>query len=262
MATPREISSTLKAFDGNHTLIFEGRLEMVVSETHTLASEVTEHAVERGADITDHVRRKPARVNMQLFVSEEPLDELKTTAFKIPPPTDAPQTLQVGGASVTIPPRGDRGLAPPPIALLTPGGLVNAAVAAVSATFFPEQAVPATVGIPATKPYVTRFMDLLEEARNIGQVLTLVTRKRTYDNMLLESVTMDRGQGDGTGARFNLEFKEVRIVDTKIVPAPAGPPAAKSQINKGAQTAPEAPKPPVAEESFLAWGLSKLAKAP
>jgi hypothetical protein len=48
-------------------------LDINVSEEHQLESEVTDHPVERGGDITDNVRPKPIVVTVESLVSDSPL---------------------------------------------------------------------------------------------------------------------------------------------------------------------------------------------
>ena len=48
-------------------------LDASISESHTGEVEVTEHPIERGADITDHARPKPDRVTIEGLVSNTPL---------------------------------------------------------------------------------------------------------------------------------------------------------------------------------------------
>lgn len=50
-------------------------LDASVSETHTAEVEITEHPVERGANIVDHKRPKPDAVTIEGLVSNTPLPE-------------------------------------------------------------------------------------------------------------------------------------------------------------------------------------------
>ncbi len=56
--------------DGGGVII---ELDASISQSHELGAEVTDHPVEDGVDITDHVRPKPARVTIQGVVSAHPL---------------------------------------------------------------------------------------------------------------------------------------------------------------------------------------------
>lgn len=51
-------------------------MDLAVSETHGFTSEVAEHPVERGADITDHVRARPITIDMECIVSDTPLAKI------------------------------------------------------------------------------------------------------------------------------------------------------------------------------------------
>lgn len=49
------------------------QLDASISEDHSVEAEVTEHPVEEGADISDHVRRKPDRLTIQGWISNHPI---------------------------------------------------------------------------------------------------------------------------------------------------------------------------------------------
>lgn len=51
-------------------------LDVAVSEDHSFESEVTEHPVEIGADIADHVRARPISVTLEGIVSDTPIGDL------------------------------------------------------------------------------------------------------------------------------------------------------------------------------------------
>lgn len=58
------------------TLINGYPLDVAISEDHDFESEVTEHPVEIGADITDHVRARPIRVSLEGVVSDTPIGDV------------------------------------------------------------------------------------------------------------------------------------------------------------------------------------------
>ncbi len=49
-------------------------IDAVVSESHSYSSEITEHNVETGADITDHSIMKPFKLSLSGVISDNPLD--------------------------------------------------------------------------------------------------------------------------------------------------------------------------------------------
>ena len=48
-------------------------IDCAITEDHTVDNEVTEHPVEKGADITDHVRARPVVVTLEGVVSDTPI---------------------------------------------------------------------------------------------------------------------------------------------------------------------------------------------
>jgi len=48
-------------------------LDVSIDETHTAANEITQHPIEKGADITDHIRRQPNRLSIRGLVTDHPL---------------------------------------------------------------------------------------------------------------------------------------------------------------------------------------------
>lgn len=51
-------------------------LDVAVSEEHSFESDVTQHPVEDGADVTDHIRERPIAVRLEGIVSDTPLGDL------------------------------------------------------------------------------------------------------------------------------------------------------------------------------------------
>lgn len=73
------------------TLIGDLALDCTVTETHTATSTVTEHPVESGANITDHIRPDPVQLSITGIVSDTPLGSKQIQ-----------RSIEVGGASVQV----------------------------------------------------------------------------------------------------------------------------------------------------------------
>lgn len=73
------------------TLIGDLALDCTVTETHTATSTVTEHPVESGANITDHIRPDPVQLSITGIVSDTPLGSKQIQ-----------RAIEVGGASVQV----------------------------------------------------------------------------------------------------------------------------------------------------------------
>lgn len=52
-------------------------LDASVNETHSFESEVTDHPVEKGADVTDHVRARPIMLMIEGVVSDSPIGDIR-----------------------------------------------------------------------------------------------------------------------------------------------------------------------------------------
>jgi hypothetical protein len=66
-------------------------LDCTVTETHTATSTVTEHPVESGAKITDHIRPDPVQLSITGIVSDTPIGSRQVQ-----------RSIAVGGASVQV----------------------------------------------------------------------------------------------------------------------------------------------------------------
>lgn len=76
-------------------LIIDGLIiDAEVSSDHTFEAEVTDHPVEKGADVTDHNRPRPIVVTVEGIVSATPLGTLRTSREGTDPPADALAVLQ------------------------------------------------------------------------------------------------------------------------------------------------------------------------
>lgn len=73
------------------TLIGDLAIDCTVTETHTATSTVTEHPVESGANITDHIRPDPVQLSITGIVSDTPLGSKQIQ-----------RAIEVGGASVQV----------------------------------------------------------------------------------------------------------------------------------------------------------------
>ena len=73
------------------TMIGDLALDCTVTETHTATSTVTEHPVESGANITDHIRPDPVQLSITGIVSDTPIGSRQVQ-----------RSIEVGGASVQV----------------------------------------------------------------------------------------------------------------------------------------------------------------
>lgn len=175
--------------EGTREVVFtENTIEFdcVTSETHEGVSELTEHAVETGAPISDHKRQKPRRLTIEALVTNTPLGA--------PPPSG----FDGGAAPITAEVRAEE------IGEAGEGQRARANVVVFSAAF-------------------DRMVDVfnaLDALRAGDTFVTITTRIRTYESMQIVSVTSPREAEDGDSLRFAIECSEVRIAETRTVDAP------------------------------------------
>lgn len=65
-------------------------MDLAISETHGFEASVTEHPVERGADMVDHVRARPIEIELECVVSDTPIGAIATDPTRQAEGQDAP----------------------------------------------------------------------------------------------------------------------------------------------------------------------------
>jgi hypothetical protein len=223
------------AADGSGIAAFD----LLESETHTEVCQATEHNVEDGSPVTDHVRIDSSQLSFSLGVTNTPIGtdpdkgrgrvapiELFTPTFR-PPFDGTPGAIFRGLSSV------------------------GSAVAPQSTFVDVMQYVPSFDRIGETE-------QLLLDIKNGAKLCTVITATRTYDDVILERVELTKSK-PGLGM-FSIDIKQIRFVKTAAVQAPKpleprGAPAVKA----GQQSAPTTPSGDAADrKSVLITLLQKL----
>lgn len=185
-------------------------------ETHELANVITEHPVEEGADVADHVRPQLKRFQLEGFVSDTPLlsnhnvvNEATFQDLELQIP-EMPMQASLSGA-------------------------ISAGVSAIGNAF--------TGGPKPLKVKMLRFdnfksrkraaFEAFEDARINARLVRVITSVAEYENMLIEQVTVTRSPDDCDGATFSIALKEIRLVVSDIVVAPE-PAELSGQLMKAA----------------------------
>jgi len=197
--------------DGNATGQ-EIDFDLIESETHTNASELTEHPVEKDSDVTDHVKHDPIELSLKVWVTNAPIEEqdaygggfgkVQLQLPPVPPPANPIDQLfqAIKGAIL--------GPVPPPV---------------VNVLLFQDE---------FDKVQDTHIA--LTALERSGLSSTVVTSTMNYPNMILEKVDYEKTEA-GSGS-FELGFKQVRIVTTSTVAAPApAEPRGAPPVKKGSQ---------------------------
>jgi hypothetical protein len=235
---------------GSYIIRKDGRnlkFDVTISTTYEGVVQVTDHPVESGVNTVDHARKEPDRVTLEVFVSNAPIhSDLRDGA-------EATVSLDIAGykpqgrqASVDLKvAKWEAPLEP------TPGAVFNKVQGFVEGIFSPERKYKAIVPGPDfiqakklsalalqfDKPFdvIAETVGALDSMQGTGELVTVVTDARDFENMLLEHYTAPRDASTGDGLRLTLEFRQARIVETKVVSAPVKEPKAAARKDKGAQ---------------------------
>jgi hypothetical protein len=236
------ITITWQGLDGQERLV---QLDAYESESHEDTATITDHPVEAGVVITDHVRDNPSSVSLSGTVSNIPMPGK-------PGVTSGPIDLSVeyqapSPATRTI----ELQVASPPI---TPsvGGLIRAGIGAIAsavlgapkATVWGEdkrrrESARATVlryGSPQSRPQAVDL--LLLEAKALKAPITVTTPLRTVTNLQITRLAPSREVQSGTAVLFQLDLRAIRTVNSETVDAPVPAEArGASKKNAGSQNA-------------------------
>lgn len=231
--------------------------DVVVSEQWDEDAEVTEHPVEQGANIGDHVRVALVKCSLKVRSSNEPLDgnafaqnQRSPVVVQVPTPSWVrgpgvvnvknwvnPIELRALGASLVGLAGSAIGGATKSTAVAPVAGLVGLAAASA---LFPAYGItlpvnttaglaPPTRGLAplatvqtSTSPtdFVAQMHLTLKSIKDAAQLVDVYGTKGTQTGMVIESLSFTRDVDTGTGEDIAIGLKEVRIVSTQQVTAP------------------------------------------
>lgn len=206
--------------------------DVVVSETHEASVTITEHPVEKGADVSDNIRPNLNVLVLAVFVSNAPLagseqeKPMTGDTLDLVFPTSSDLVYQDVKPEVFEAP-----FSP------TPGRVFSEVGNFIGNLLHGKPNYRRLAAEFSTTFNAVLFtFEALNKLRVEGTLVAVITSSKLYENMAVEKVTLNRTEDDGTGGSFTIEFKEVRLVDTKVVDAPV--PAedrGKKTVNKGPQ---------------------------
>src|SRR6185436_16259045 len=198
--------------------------DIVESETHTSKSTVTDHPVELGSNVSDHIRNDPDRISIKGTVTNTPLllgdngstlqgmgipgrqtqiRQTKSTTLNIPKP---PPALSITGAISAL---GDLLFGTPPVvAQLSPYVVGN----------YPAVTVQVQAFSDPTFDNVLETHNNLTAIRQGAIICEVFTSTKAYDSMVIESIEYtkeDLGAGN-----FSVELRRMIQVQSAVVAAP------------------------------------------
>ena len=202
----------------DYTLSFDA----IMSVTHVRKATPTEHAVEKGANISDHIKQELDTVSFDAVISNEPTRDTNDHGMYF-----SEEELQYAQAKGPSP--------------LNPGGLLVAGVNALGSLATGPTDARVKVGVKRFKKegnYVSEMFQELVKIMQSAQLCEVITTDWNYENMALISVDLKRKPEEGTAGIFALEFRRVRVVDVAIVPAPkVTQPRANKPKSEGSKSA-------------------------
>lgn len=227
-------------------------LDATQTETHEDALTITDHPVEVGANIVDHAREEPTRLTVEGFVSGMPTLADDDANFESVPLTvetmadPGTKTIQLDVPGAPIQP--------------SVSGLLQAGIGAISNAITGGPNHKATVRGDPRRTTVARraqmlrqssprnrvrdVYDLLLKAQSRRLFVTVQTTMREHFDMLIERIAVPRTTEDGTGSKFQVDLRRVRVAASETVQSPK-PAEARGTLtkNKGSQAAKNAKNP-------------------
>lgn len=207
--------------------------DLVLSENHVNVAEITEHPVEVGANLADHIRTTVLHFSCEVFVTNSPIkpngprpssNEADTSLVMVPPWRGAVEKIELEIPTYEPP------LEP------TPGSAFRLAGKAIGAVVDLITGGPPTLKadlliFPEVFNRVKEFQEILVDMQNRGIVFQVITDTTIYNSMALSSITLPITESGGSP--FTLEFTQIRTVSSATVQAPkpkeprGAPPASK-----------------------------------
>lgn len=130
-------------------------VDALVNETHTFSSEITDHPIESGGMIVDHVYQMPFVLSIDGIISNTPMSLVGLTAY------DSAMRYFSGNTN----------------------NIAHTAFEKIEKLFAERKAA------------------------------TIVTSLKTYKDMVLENLTIERGRGNQDSLRFSCSARQLRIID-------------------------------------------------
>lgn len=195
-------------------------LDATVKEGFSAPSELTQHPIEDGSDIADHIIIRPQKLTIEGVISETP--------FSV--------SGQIAGIASTVASQIGQGVAG------SIGGAIGAGVAAktLAGVLQPKSVTGSTVvdeeaqfreenGLPGEN---VRLRDAVTEFMNIrdGKIpLTIITGLRQYTDFVLIGFDVTRDQTTGQSLRVSLEFQQLLFATSRVEKVPV--PKNKNALN-------------------------------
>lgn len=202
-------------------------LDVVDNETPEDVLTPTEHAVEEGANVTDHARLEPAFLTIEGIISNMVNPRIDTDLVNQSVEIEVPEMLAPRTKTTTLD-VAKPGLQP------NVTSLVNAGIGALSSLIlggpkFTHQDQPRrttrTVKVTTLQQREPRdrirdAYDLLLKAQSTRALVTVQALHREHFDMLITRIAKPRTIEDGKAARFQIDLRQIRVADSETVQSP------------------------------------------
>jgi len=195
-------------------------VDATIRESHSSPTEVTEHPVEDGSDITDHCHLRQRMLQIEGIITNQPLelpfshvDGVRETQQEF---TWEGQTRVLGAA-------------------VGGAGFLGMAVDAIGSAAGLNQYSGTAKAFTPEFDRITAVRDELLRLRNERQLIEITTEREVYPNMIIQNFDEDRDGSFGDAMKFSLTAVQIRIVETEFSVAPPIPKVerGKPKQNKG-----------------------------
>jgi hypothetical protein len=234
--------------------------DLVLTEKWDNGATCTEHPVEQGANVIDHVRVELIKCALTIFATNEPVgannfsDPGAPQGVALTGPTPSPgvypTSVQAAKWNSNLTARGIA-LAAGDLAataaasaiggeiggvagaatilgagllegLLLPGSASNVSQSIASTPTVAAQVsgVGTVMYFSETQDFVEATIQLLLYLKATTQIISMFGSKQSLPSMVIENVSYTREEATGTGAEITIDFKEMRFVTTQTVSVP------------------------------------------
>ena len=217
--------------------------DVTISDEVEKVLDVTDHPVETGGDISDNARKRMDRFSFEVIVSDTPIVD--------PQGFENSYGGTFGQVAVQLQ-TGTRQIPLNPLGAITEGALALAGAGTGLGT--QGQSVTALVWT-GTFDKVSDMLTLLDSVQVNANLLKIVTSKYSFDNVMLTQIKQMRDKDIGSGARYRLEFKQIRLVTLEFTNAPIpSQPRGNPPANQGSKSSQQLTQP---QESVFKFNLDK-----
>ena len=181
----KRVSLLYLSFEDGEADTFELlKIDATRAEEHSFRAKATQHEVEDGSNISDHVIKTGRIVTLDGIISDDPI----TVA--------AAAVGNIGGIVGSL----VEGFG---------GAVATGAVSKLGSELIANGSKPSKDAI-----------DILEGIYELSLPLMMTTSIKTYTNMVMESLNIPRNSRNANALEFKATFKEVRIIESEVADIP------------------------------------------